>query len=99
MLADLTNALLLAWAQFGAGDTDAALAGLAELEGEEWYEPFKLLHSGYIAMAAGRTEEALGFFEEAHEIDPNAVRITEAYARALATPGARTRRWPRWTNS
>ena len=87
VLADLTNALLLAWAHFGAGDSDAALAGLAALEGEEWYEPFKLLHSGYIAMAAGRTEEGLGFFDEAHEIDPNAQRITEAYARALASAG------------
>ena len=87
VLADLTSALLAAWAKFGEGEVDEALADLKKLEGEEWYEPFKLLHGGYIALAAGRTDEALKAFEAARKHDANAVRITEAYARALALSG------------
>jgi tetratricopeptide (TPR) repeat protein len=87
VLADLTEGLITAWALFGEGEIDKALDGLAKLKGEPWYEPFKRLHSGHISLAAGRTEEALKFFGEAREADANAVRITEAYARALAVAG------------
>ena len=87
VVADLTSALLTAWAKFGKGEIAEALAGLAELKGEDWYEPFKLLHRGYIALASGRTAEAIEALEKAHEADPNAIRITEAYARALAVAG------------
>jgi tetratricopeptide (TPR) repeat protein len=89
VLADLTSALLVAWAQFGGGEIDRALADLEKLKGEDWYEPFKLLHRGYIALAAGRTETALGALEGALKLDANAVRIVEAYARALAVAGRR----------
>ena len=87
VLADLIAGLLKAWATFGEGDTEKALADLAALGGESWYEPFKLLHGGYIALAAGRTEEALEALGAAREADANAVRITEAYARALVAAG------------
>ena len=87
VLAELTDALLAAWASFGEGEVDKALQDLDKLKGEDWYEPFKLLHGGYIALAAGRTDEALTLFEKARELDDNAVRITEAYARALAIAG------------
>ena len=87
VVADLTSALLTAWAKFGKGEIAEALGGLAELKGEDWYEPFKLLHRGYIALASGRTAEAIEALEKAHEADPNAIRITEAYARGLAVAG------------
>jgi tetratricopeptide (TPR) repeat protein len=87
VLADLTSALLVAWARFGEGEVDRALADLKDLKGEDWYEPFKLLHGGYISFASGRTEDALKLFAKARESDSNAVRITEAYARALAVAG------------
>ncbi len=87
VLGDLTNALVTAWAQFGEGEIDQAIDGLQNLKGEDWYEPFKLLHVGYIALASGRTEEAITSLAAAREHDPNAVRITEAYARALAVAG------------
>ena len=86
-LTDLTRALLIAWAEFGQGEVDQAIAQLSALKGESWYEPFKLLHVGYIALASGRTEEALKTLAEARAADPNAVRVTEAYARALAVSG------------
>ncbi len=87
VLADLTNALVVAWAQFGQGEIDQAISGLDNLKGEDWYAPFKLLHSGYIALAAGRTDDALKYLKAARDRDANAVRITEAYARALAVAG------------
>ncbi len=87
VLAELVSGLLRAWATFGEGDTEKALADLAALGGESWYEPFKLLHGGYIALAAGRTDEALDALGAASEADGNAVRITEAYARALVAAG------------
>jgi len=87
VLAKLTNALLTAWAQYGQGDAGKALATIDAVEGDDWYEPFKLLHGGYIAMAAGETDEGLKRLRQAFEQDRNAVRIAEAYARALAQSG------------
>jgi tetratricopeptide (TPR) repeat protein len=87
VLADLTTTLLTSWAGFGEGEVDVALQNIDALKGEDWYEPFKLLHGAYIALAAGRTTEALEKLEKARGADPNAVRITEAYARALAVAG------------
>ena len=86
-LADLTNTLLLGWAKFGLGEVDAALSDIAALDGEDWYATFKRLHRGLISLAAGRTADAVRLLAEARDGDPNAVRITEAYARALAISG------------
>ncbi len=87
VLAKLTNALITAWAQYGQGDAGKALATIDTVEGDAWYEPFKLLHGGHIAMAAGDTDEGLKRLRQAFERDRNAVRIAEAYARALAQSG------------
>jgi predicted negative regulator of RcsB-dependent stress response len=82
VLAKLTNALITAWAQYGQGDAGKALATIDALDGEAWYEPFKLLHSGHIAIAAGDTNEGLKRLRQAFERDRDAIRIAEAYARA-----------------
>ncbi len=87
VLAELTDALVAGWAKFGEGEVDTALQNIDRLKGEDWYDPFKLLHSGYIALAAGRTADAITRLEKARTLDGNAVRITEAYARALAVAG------------
>ncbi|WP_177176644.1 tetratricopeptide repeat protein [Faunimonas pinastri] len=83
-LGELTKGLLNAWADFGRGNTDQALARIQSLKGEAWFEPFKLLHSSYIATLAGRSEDALKLLKQARDADQNAVRITEGYARVLA---------------
>jgi tetratricopeptide (TPR) repeat protein len=87
VLAELTSTLLTAWAEFGEGEVDKAIETLEDLEGEDWYEPFKYLHVGYIELAAGRTDDAIESFTKARELDANAVRITEGYARALGIAG------------
>jgi tetratricopeptide (TPR) repeat protein len=87
VLAKLTSALITAWAQYGQGDADKALATIDAINGEAWYEPFKLLHGGHIAMAAGDTDEGLKRLRQAFERDRDAIRIVEAYVRALAQSG------------
>ena len=89
VLADLTNGLLIAWAQFGLGEVDKALEQVEALNGEEWYEPFKLLHRAHMLLAAGRTEPAVEALAKAREHDDNAVRIVESYAMALGIAGRR----------
>jgi tetratricopeptide (TPR) repeat protein len=91
MLADLTKALLNAWILAGQGEADRAVAELEALRGQDWYEPFKLLHGGYIAASASRTDEALRRLGQAYESDRGAVRIAEAYARMLAQAGQQAR--------
>ncbi len=87
VLAKLTSALITAWAQYGQGDAGKALATIDAIDGEAWYEPFKLLHSGYVAMAVGDATQGLKHLRQAFERDRNAVRIVDAYARALAQDG------------
>ena len=87
VLAKLTRTLLVAWARVGEGEIDKALADLDAFQGEELFEPYKLLHTGYVLMSAGRTEQAIETFQKARDLDPNNVRVAEALARALAVAG------------
>jgi len=89
VLAGLTRTLVNAWALAGQGEVDKALAELDTLRGESWYEPFKLMHGGYIAAAGGRSADALSRFRRAYDLDKNAVRTMEAFARATAQSGDR----------
>jgi predicted negative regulator of RcsB-dependent stress response len=54
----LMNGLMLAWAQFGAGDAEAALATVDGLQGSELFAVFVNFHGGAIAEADGNLAEA-----------------------------------------
>ncbi|WP_181705861.1 tetratricopeptide repeat protein [Chthonobacter rhizosphaerae] len=86
-LAGLTVEILSAWSEAAAKNPDKALARLDKLSGEEWYSFFKAYHGGLIADMAGRKDEAIKRLAKAYEIDPGAVRVTEAFVRALARAG------------
>jgi tetratricopeptide (TPR) repeat protein len=86
-LGDLTSAILIAWAHYGQGNIDDALSTLERLSGPDWYATFKQYHAGLIADLAGRRADALKRFAQAHKADPDALRVTDAYARALARSG------------
>ncbi|MBZ8133378.1 tetratricopeptide repeat protein [Afifella sp. IM 167] len=86
-LAKLTSGLLKGWVLYAQGHGKEAVAAIDALEGETWYEPFKLLHAGYIANLSGDKEAALSHLSKAFERDQSAVRIVEAYARQLAANG------------
>ena len=72
-----------AWALQGVGQTDEALARIAELEGPEWIAVMKSYHSGLIANAGGNHDLAAEHFQAV--IDNRAVIsvLTETYIRAV----------------
>ncbi|MPZ57300.1 MAG: tetratricopeptide repeat protein [Rhizobiales bacterium] len=78
-ITDLAPTLLVAWAQFGAGDWRAAVETIDRLSGPEWYGLFKDLHAGLILDLAGRRKDAGKRFQQAHKLDPTMLRVVEAY--------------------
>ncbi|MDQ2801526.1 MAG: tetratricopeptide repeat protein [Pseudomonadota bacterium] len=74
-LTQVLRPMLLAWAQQGAGHTDAALATLRRTDAAlatlppfadgEQFSPAYALHAGLIADQAGREQEAAAFYERA----------------------------------
>ncbi|MEW5425001.1 tetratricopeptide repeat protein [Amorphus sp. 3PC139-8] len=83
-LPELTAALLEAWSYAAEENYDRALLALDSLEGPDWYSTFTTLHSGLIADFAGRHDDAIERLAAAYEADPRAIRVLDAYARALA---------------
>jgi len=63
--AGVLRPLLLAWAEQGAGQTDAALATLAPHDSGPHMQAIYALHAGLIADLAGRTAVAAGFYHRA----------------------------------
>ncbi len=86
-LASLTTGLLTAWAQFGAGNADAALATIDKLSGPSWYGIFKDYHTALILDAIGRETDALAAIKKAYDTDDSALRIVDGYARISARAG------------
>ena len=78
-ITDLAPTLLVAWAQYGAGDWRGAVATIDKLNGPEWYGLFKNLHAGLILDLAGRHRDAGKRLLQAHKIDPTMLRAVEAY--------------------
>jgi tetratricopeptide (TPR) repeat protein len=86
-LTDLTAGILTAWAFAGQGDADQAFRIVDRLAGPDWYGVFKSFHSGLIAEVTNRKAEAGKRLGAAYKSDPNALRVTDAAARALARAG------------
>ncbi len=87
-LAELTNALVGAWAKAGAGRLPEAMAMMETLQGPEWEEIFRpYFHSGLVAQLGGDAETAGEHFRRAYEADQRALRIVQAWARHLARQG------------
>src|SRR5438874_13478380 len=82
-ITDLVATLLSGWANYGAGDTKAAVAGIDKLTGPEWYPIFKDLHSGMILELAGKEKEAGVRLERAYKLDDAMLRVADDYARWL----------------
>jgi tetratricopeptide (TPR) repeat protein len=78
-ITDLAPTLLVAWAQFGAGDWRGAVETIDKLNGPDWYALSKNLHAGLILDLAGRHKEAGKRLQQAHKLDPTMLRTVEAY--------------------
>jgi tetratricopeptide (TPR) repeat protein len=83
-ITDLVATLLSGWANYGAGDAKAAVAGIDKLTGPEWYPIFKDLHTGMILETSGKDKDAGARFERAYKLDDSMLRVSDAYARWLS---------------
>lgn len=83
-ITDLVATLLSGWANYGAGNTQAAIASIDKLAGPEWYPIFKDLHAGLILELANKQKDAGARFERAYKLDDSALRVADAYARWLS---------------
>jgi tetratricopeptide (TPR) repeat protein len=88
-IADLTATLLSAWSGAGAGDVKGAVDSIDRLQGPDWYAVFKDLHAGLILDLAGQRKEAGKRLERAYQLDSNAIRTVDAYARWASRNGDR----------
>jgi len=86
-IADLTATLMSAWALAGAGNAQAAVAGIDHLQGPDWYVVFKDLHAGLIYEYAGNQAQAGKRLARAYQLDSSSIRTVDAYARWLARNG------------
>jgi tetratricopeptide (TPR) repeat protein len=86
---DLIATLISAWAQFGAGDTKAAVASLDHLTGPDWYAIFRELNAAEILDLAGQRKDAAKRYEQAYKLDPNALRVVQAYGSWLSRTGTK----------
>ncbi|TYC56450.1 tetratricopeptide repeat protein [Rhodobacterales bacterium] len=86
-LAQLSIGISRAWALYGSGEIDEAVAMIDGLSGPDWFEVFKATHKAHILFAAGRNQDALEAIEGAYEVDQGAIRVVGAYARILAANG------------
>ena len=78
-ITDLAATLLMAWSDYGSGDSKNAVATIDKLTGPDWYEIFKDLHAGMIYDLAGNKKDAGKRFEQAYKLDASALRVVEAY--------------------
>jgi tetratricopeptide (TPR) repeat protein len=83
-ITDLVAALLSGWAQYGAGNVQAAVASIDKLQGPEWYPLFKDFHTGMMLDQAGKSKDAGVRLERAYRLDESALRIAQAYGNWLS---------------
>jgi tetratricopeptide (TPR) repeat protein len=86
---DLIAPLLGAWADAGAGETAKGVDAVDKIKGEDWYTGFRDFSAGMAYDLAGDRVNAIKRLKAASDRDSSAVRIAEAYARALARDGQR----------
>ncbi len=72
-----------AWALFGEGKLDTAVARMGEVDGPEWVGMIRDYHSGLLLSASGKDKEAIPFFQKAISQRAIAGAFTETYMRAL----------------
>jgi tetratricopeptide (TPR) repeat protein len=86
-ITDLAATLLTAWTYASPNETKAALEGIDKLTGPEWYGIFKELHAGLILELAGQKRDAGRRYERVYKIDPNQLRVVQAYGGYLSRQG------------
>jgi tetratricopeptide (TPR) repeat protein len=88
-ITDLAATLLTAWTYTGPNETKAALDGIDKLTGPEWYNIFKELHAGLFLEATGQKRDVGKRYERVYKIDPNQLRVVQAYGGYLSRQGSK----------
>jgi tetratricopeptide (TPR) repeat protein len=88
-ITDLAAALLAAWTQDTAAESKAAVDSIDKLSGPDWYGIFKELHAGMILDVAGQKKDAGKRLEHAHQLDPSALRVVQAYGSYQSRNGSK----------
>ncbi|PHR23008.1 MAG: hypothetical protein COA37_09820 [Hoeflea sp.] len=79
----LLNTLMKAWAQFGYGEGEAAIASIQALEGPPWYPVFIRYHAGAMAQAMGKKAEARKQFTDLIADPQSGAAAPDTYIRAV----------------
>ncbi|MGI9355881.1 MAG: tetratricopeptide repeat protein [Rhizobiaceae bacterium] len=79
----LMGNLLLAWVRQAQGKPDEALALVDALSGQDWYSLFKQYHGGLIAVAAGKTEDAVKRLQTAVDNTAGGAAARDTYGRVF----------------
>ena len=88
-ITDLAATLLAAWTQANPGESKAAVDSIDKLAGPDWYSIFKELHAGLILDMANQKQGAGKRLERAHQLDPTALRVVQAYGSYLSRNGSK----------
>lgn len=89
-LARFSSPILAAWAEFGRGDTDAAIESLEALRTESQAQGLHDFHAALIFMAAGRHQEAEALLEgQTENLEAAPIGVVRAMARAKLGLGER----------
>lgn len=79
----LLNTLIKAWADFGAGKGEAAVAGLKSLDGPPWYPVFTLFHAAAMAEAMDKVEVARELYKSNITDKARGGAAPDTYIRAV----------------
>jgi tetratricopeptide (TPR) repeat protein len=88
-ITDLAATLLTAWSYSAPNESKTATDAIDKLSGPEWYNIFKDLHAGLLLEAAGQKREAGKRYERVYKVDPNQLRVVQAYGGYLARQGSK----------
>jgi tetratricopeptide (TPR) repeat protein len=89
LVGEVTSTLAGAWARYGRGDVDGALAQLDGLKQADWAQFYLRYHKALISDLAGRHQEAGRLYERIFRSEQRLVRLTLAYAQHAAARGDR----------
>lgn len=79
----LLNTLMKAWAEYGYGEGEAALATIQALDGPPWYPVFTHYHAGAMAQAMGKKAEARKQFTDLISDPQSGAAAPDTYIRAV----------------
>jgi tetratricopeptide (TPR) repeat protein len=79
----MVNTLLMAWADYGAGNKTKALDDVSAMKGPGWVQIFQRYNAGNLALLAGKTDVARKHFTDAITDREGGATASDTYMRAV----------------